>query len=133
MEMEEKIRVEAEKKKKDLEEQQVSLHNTTDYKKLLWLVRCVKTLEFCSQKLEAKMKELERQYQEDLERAQEEAAIKMGELAEALQGKVSREMELEREREILRTEADEIKVLFPFLRNGRTFKYQVIFLNGQYH
>ena len=79
------------------------------------------------------MKELERQYQEDLERAQEEAAIKMGELTDALQGKVSREMELEREREILRTEADEIKVLFPFLRNGRTFKYQVIFLNGQYH
>ena len=73
------------------------------------------------------MKELERQHQEDLERAQEEAAIKMGELAEALQGKVSREMELEREREILRTEADEIKVSFPFLMNGRMSAYLVTF------
>ena len=61
------------------------------------------------------MKEIEKQYQEELERAQEEDTIKMGELEEALQGKVTREMELEREREILRTEADEIKVVFPLL------------------
>ena len=69
------------------------------------------------------MKELEKQYQEELERAQEEATIKMGELEEALQGKVTREMELEREREILRTEADEIKVVFPLLRNGKALTY----------
>ena len=65
------------------------------------------------------MKELEKQYQEELERAQEEATIKMGELEEALQGKVTREMELERERKILRTEADEIKVVFLLLIKER--------------
>ena len=47
MEMEEKIRLEAEKKKKDLEEQQVSLHISTDKnKKLFWHVHGVQTLEF---------------------------------------------------------------------------------------
>ena len=85
------------------------------------------------QKLEAKMKELEKQHQEELERAQEEATMKMGELEEVLQGKVTREMELEREREILRTEADEIKVAFPLLRNGKTLtNFRNIFC-GEYH
>ena len=61
------------------------------------------------------MKELERQHQKELERAQEEAAIKMGELEEALESKVTIEMELERERELLRSEADEIKVSYPYI------------------
>ena len=56
------------------------------------------------------MKELERHHQEQLEKAQQEAVSKMGELEEALQSKEARELELEREREAIRTEAEEIKV-----------------------
>ena len=56
------------------------------------------------------MRELEKKYKEQLEMAQEEATIKMEELEQALQSKVAREAELEQEREVLRTEAEETKV-----------------------
>ena len=79
------------------------------------------------------MKELEKRHQEELERAQEEATMKMGELEVVLQGKVTREMELEREREILRTEAGEIKVAFPLLRDGNTVTYFRNIFCGEYH
>ena len=64
------------------------------------------------QKLEEKMKELERQHQEQLEKAQKEAMSKMGELEEVLQSKVAREQELEQEREAIRIESEETKVKF---------------------
>ena len=46
MEMEEKIRLEAEKKKKDLAEQEVSLHHSGDNNRLIYRVICVQTVDF---------------------------------------------------------------------------------------
>ena len=67
---------------------------------------------FCifAKAMEAKMRELERKHTEQLGRAQEEAISKMEGLEKELQSKIEREIELEREREAMKIEAENVKV-----------------------